>query len=473
MNNDWLNNLRSRMEDHEEDVPDGLWNDISNELFSGEEEENMPFVLASESHDEVDEKKDLGSVKTGQSSLWYRIGGIAAAVALLFVMMKILPQNDKEKVLSQKPAGTAKQAEKKSSLETLENRMDSNAEENLNLSPDISLAQNIFNAKKSGKALKQGHFKNLWSNVGGNDENIKEIEKAQDAAGIFPDEGSGTQKIASANEEGNVIMEEKSISEIPLKEQKIKEMYAENAKKKTLKSDTKRSWMLSMLTGNASPNSAEQQFPGYASINGKPMNIEQVWSTAEYEDNPDPLTEILLANQSQPVEARIRHKVPVTFGLSLYYSLGKRWGIGTGLNYTKLASELHSGSDANYIKGDQTVHYVGVPVQVNYNVIQKGRLTGYITGGALVEKPVSGSITTTYIVNDEIKETSKENLAHKPLQFSVNTAVGLQLKVIDRFGIYAEPGIGYHFKGENAPNTIYKEKPLHFNVKFGVRLLLD
>jgi hypothetical protein len=195
MNNDWLNNLRSRMEDHEEDVPDGLWNDISNELFSGEEEENMPFVLASESHDEVDEKKDLGSVKTGQSSLWYRIGGIAAAVALLFLMMKILPQNDKGKVLSQKPADTAKQAEKKSSLETLENRMNSNAEENLNLSPDISLAQNIFNAKKSGKALKQGHFKNLWRNVGGNDENVKEIERAQNAAGIFPNEGSGTQKI--------------------------------------------------------------------------------------------------------------------------------------------------------------------------------------------------------------------------------------------------------------------------------------
>ncbi len=469
MNNDWLNNLRSRMEDHEEDIPDGLWNDISNELFSGEEEKNMPFVLASESHDEVDKKKDLEGVKTGQSSLWYRIGGIAAAVALLFLMMKILPQNDKGKLLSQKPPGTAKQTEKKSSLETLENRMNSNAEENLNLSPGASLTQNIFNAKASGKALKQGYFKNL----GGNDKNIKEIEKAQNAAGIFPNESLGTQKIASVNETGNVIVEEKTMSEMPFKDQKIKEMYAENTKQKTLKSDTKRSWMLSMLTGNASPNSAEQQFPGYASINGQPMNIEQVWGAAEYEDNPDPLTEILLANQSQPVEARIRHKIPVTFGLSLYYNLGKRWGIGTGLNYTKLASELHSGSDASYIKGDQTVHYIGVPVQVNYNVIQKGRLTGYVTGGALVEKPVSGSITTTYIVHDEIKETSKESLSHKPLQFSVNTAAGLQLKVIDRLGIYAEPGIGYHFKGENAPNTIYKEKPLHFNVKFGVRLLLD
>jgi hypothetical protein len=95
-------------------------------------------------------------------------------------------------------------------------------------------------------------------------------------------------------------------------------------KEKTAKLHQKKSWMLSMLTGNASSNSAEQQFPGYASIDGKPMNIEQVWSATEYEE--DPLTEILLANQSKPVEARIRHKVPVTLGLSVYYNLGKRWG---------------------------------------------------------------------------------------------------------------------------------------------------
>ncbi|AZB34788.1 PorT family protein [Chryseobacterium bernardetii] len=229
--------------------------------------------------------------------------------------------------------------------------------------------------------------------------------------------------------------------------------------------------MLSMLTGNASSNSAEQQFHGYASVSGKPLSFEQVWTASEYVE--DPLTQILLANQNKPVEARIRHKVPVTFGLSVYYNLGKRWGIGTGLNYTKLASELHSGSSDNYIKGEQKVHYIGIPVQVNYNIIQKGRFTGYVTGGALVEKSVSGSITTSYVVNDEVKETSEEKLDHKPLSFSVNTAVGLQMKVVNRLGIYAEPGIGYHFKDENSPNTIYKEKPLHFNVKFGIRLLID
>jgi hypothetical protein len=130
----------------------------------------------------------------------------------------------------------------------------------------------------------------------------------------------------------------------------------------------------------------------------------------------------------------------------MYYNLGKKWGVGTGVNYTKLTSELHSGSTSNYIKGEQSIHYIGIPVQINYNVIQKGRFTGYVTGGALAEKAVAGKLRTKYIVNDEVQETQEEKLDVKPVQFSVNSAVGLQVKIIDKIGIYAEPGFDYHFK---------------------------
>jgi hypothetical protein len=119
------------------------------------------------------------------------------------------------------------------------------------------------------------------------------------------------------------------------------------------------------------------------------------------------------------------------------------------------------------------VHYIGVPVQVNYNVIQKGPFTGYVTAGALIEKTVGGSVKTKYVVNDKVTGEVTEKLESKPFQFSVNSAVGLQLKVANKIGVYAEPGIGYHFKDNSSLNTIYKEKPLNFNMNFGVRLLID
>lgn len=458
MNNEWLNNLRSRMDDHEEDVPEGLWDDIRDELFSGEENNSIPAFVP-EMHEGGEEKKEK-TAGGGQKSLFYRIGGIAAAIALLFLLTKLWPQNDTETILSHQQVDVQTE---KNSLKPGE--AESFSTEEMKSAPKASLAENIVNTEFLEKVQTQKYYEERGKN------DLMDIIKLPAASESFQQESKIAQK---SNPVDNTVKEtaaETKHDEVLFKEEKIKEVYAGNVTHPTRKSRDKKSWMLGMLTGNMASNSAEQQFPGYASITGKAMNIEQVWSTSEYHD--DPLTAILLANQSQPVEARIRHKVPVTFGFSVYYNLGKRWGIGTGLNYTKLSSELHSGSDNNYIKGDQTVHYLGIPVQVNYNVIQKGRFTGYITGGALVEKPIAGNITTTYVVNDEIKESSKERLEPKPFQFSVNTAVGLQLKLIDKVGIYAEPGIGYHFKEENAPNTIYKEKPLHFNMKFGIRVLLD
>ncbi|MEG0928885.1 outer membrane beta-barrel protein [Chryseobacterium sp.] len=470
MNNEWLNNLRSRMEDHEEGVPDGLWEDISDELFSGEEENNIMANVAPVVNNEEKNEKGKGGTDVGYKSLLYRIGGIAAAAAILvFMMVKMLPQEDKNKTLSKNHSDLNKEADRNSVLKNSEAQEDQNVDENPIMS--IPLVKNDFNTAKSGKSIHTLKHESIERKELEKNEKFQVIIDNTGNAEPFGKENKTLPDLPLANETIKAPIDEKETNESLFKKEKLEEKYAENKKEKALKSHKDKSWMLSMLTGNVSSNSAEQQFPGYASMDGKPMNIEAVWSASEYVD--DPLTEILLANQSKAVEARIRHKIPVTFGLSLYYNLGKRWGIGTGLNYTKLASELHSGTSTNYIKGDQTVHYIGIPVQVNYNVIQKGKFTGYITGGALVEKQVAGSITTTYVVDDEVKETSKESIDHKPLQFSVNTAVGLQLKVINRLGIYAEPGIGYHFKDDNSPNTIYKEKPLHFNVKFGIRLLID
>lgn len=462
MNNEWLNNLRSRMDDHEEEVPEGLWDDIKGELFSEEENNSIPGFIPEVHEGGADKKEKI--IGKGQKSLFYRIGGIAAAIALLFLLMKILPQNDTEKLLSHKPAEVKKEG--KNSLKPIETEPVSGNE--VPSQTDAFLAENIVKTEDPKEGLTQSYSAPGKKNE---IENIQDIIKLPTASEAFQQESKIAQKVSPVDDIVKEPVIEKNADEVLFEQEKIKEVYAENTKPGTKKSRDKKSWMLGLLTGNIASNSAEQQFPGYASITGKVMNVEQVWTTSVYHD--DPLMAILLANQSQPVEARIRHKVPVTFGLSVYYNLGKRWGIGTGLNYTKLSTELHSGSDNNYIKGDQTVHYLGIPVQVNYNVIQKGRFTGYITGGALVEKPIAGNITTTYVVNDQIKESSKERLEPKPLQFSVNTAVGFQLKLIDKVGIYAEPGIGYHFKEENAPNTIYKEKPLHFNMKFGIRVLLD
>lgn len=464
MNNQWLNDLHRKMEDHEEDIPDGLWEDIKDELFSEEEENGMAGAMMLGADDE---KENINPSATSRKSLWYRVGGIAAAIAMLFFTGKLLLDMNAEK--------TGSKITKKA-----ENIDESTLAGRKTADPVLADIQNKTKTDKVEEYNNAGNiltdkasFKEILKNVLGqrldNDKVISGSHEKEKGVELLTKETQPTNISPSTNE-NPVLKDKKEVEEIfNTTENELHEKMAATEKPKHSGRRSK-NWMLSMLTGNVSSNSSDQKFPGYASISGSPMTFSDVFMSGT---EADPLTEVLLANQSKEVEARIRHKIPVTFGLSMYYNIGKRWGIGTGVSYTKLTSELHSGSNSNYIKGEQSIHYIGIPVQVNYNVIQKGRFTGYVTGGVLAEKAVAGKLRTKYIVNDEVTETQDERLDVKPVQFSVSSAVGLQVKIIDKIGIYAEPGIGYHFKNDSQLNTIYKEKPLNFNMKFGIRLLLD
>lgn len=469
MSNDWLNDLRRKMEDHTEEVPDGLWEDIKNELF---EENDAKGVVGF--NDLKAQEKAVS--KTNYKTFFYRAGGIAAAVAMFFVADKLIDFNGK-KATSQDPTYSSDQIkanidETISYHQKISNEKEKQAVENAVKERNelIAANSNIINV------LKENVFNNilnktknaaldLWNNKTSENQSKNQSENILSKSNENLAQGQNKDAIEGEKTNG----EEVEKYELLTKEEKEWKEKFEETKKLKLTNKSKKSWMVGILSGNASSNSTEQ-FPGYATLNGTTLSLPDVWGL-EYGD--DPLMAILIANQDKKVDAKIKHKTPITFGASVYHGLGKKWGIATGINYTKLSAELTTGTSSNFITSEQNIHYVGVPVQVNYNVIQKGAFTGYVTGGGLVEKAVSGDIKTKYIVDGVLKEETKEEISEKPVQVSVNSAVGLQLKVIKNIGIYAEPGVSYHFNDNSSLNTVYKEKPLNFNLKFGIRVLLD
>ncbi|MCS3867354.1 hypothetical protein J3D55_000270 [Chryseobacterium ginsenosidimutans] len=463
------------MEDHSEGVPDGLWEDIRDELFEEDEAKNPVLGLMNE-----DLKAQGKTVKeSNQKSLFYRIGGVAAAIAMFFILGRLIDFNGKKEPLQQPKYVDQTKNEPQEAISYHQklsrekentavensfkkgndvNRINTDKEQNTNQVFTKNSLENLLNKTKNPET-------DLWTNK------ILESQQQNQAENLFnPNNQSLAQEQNSTAVEEQKNNEEVETHELLTKQERDwKEKFEEAKKAKSAGYKSKGMWILGVLTGNASSNSTDQ-FPGYATLNGTTLSLPDVWSVG-YEENP--LMAILIANQDKKVDAKIKHKTPITFGASVYYNVGKRWGIGTGINYTKLSAGLTSGSENYFISSEQNIHYVGIPVQVNYNVIQKGAFTGYVTGGGVVEKAVSGDIKTKYIVDGVVKEETTEDIREKPVQVSVNTAVGLQLKLIKNIGIYAEPGIGYHFNDNSSLNTIYKEKPMNFNLKFGIRVLLD
>lgn len=186
-----------------------------------------------------------------------------------------------------------------------------------------------------------------------------------------------------------------------------------------------------------------------------------------------PMLDMSSVNRDVETKTEYEHHLPIRIGLSVAYALTDRLSISGGLTYTRLSSDIKDASRESKYIGEQRLHYVGIPVNVSYKVASSRWISLYGTAGVLAEKCVSGTTDEGYVENNTMKYTNTHDISSKPLQMSVNAGVGIQFDFIDNVGIYAEPGLSYYFDDGSALQTIYKEKPLNFNLNVGVRFKLS
>ena len=183
----------------------------------------------------------------------------------------------------------------------------------------------------------------------------------------------------------------------------------------------------------------------------------------------NPLLGIGIFNQGKSVKTEYKHRLPVRVGLNVAYRLTDRLSVESGVSYTRLSSDMKDGTKDNYSSGSQKLDYIGVPLNVKYRAFAYRRLSLYASAGLLTEKCVSGKTTHEYVISGEKKKRETEDVAAKPWQLSVNAALGAQFDVLRNVGVYVEPGVSYYFDDRSQLSTIYKEKPLNFNLNLGVR----
>ncbi len=185
------------------------------------------------------------------------------------------------------------------------------------------------------------------------------------------------------------------------------------------------------------------------------------------------MTDILILNRDTQPYTETRHNLPVRAGVMLGYDLTERLGIESGLIYTHLASRLKSGSQRYYYETRQSLHYLGIPVKLNYSLWQSRLLKIYVSGGGMAEWNVSGNASTEYTHDGKIISKENSRVRIDEPQWSVNASLGLQLNLSRRVGIFADPGISYHFDNDSPVETAYKKNPLNFDLTLGLRISLE
>lgn len=163
-------------------------------------------------------------------------------------------------------------------------------------------------------------------------------------------------------------------------------------------------------------------------------------------------------------QGNAKHHAPVSVGLQVAFGIAPRLSLSTGMVYTRTSSDFYPYAPSSSYNVHQVLHYVGIPVGLNYEFWQSGGFHAYVMAGAEADYNVK---------NDTEEEgVKKENAKRDRVQLSGKASLGAQYDITPKVGLYIEPGAKYYFdNGSHVENT-FKDKKLNFNLQFGLRFNL-
>lgn len=178
------------------------------------------------------------------------------------------------------------------------------------------------------------------------------------------------------------------------------------------------------------------------------------------------------AEQEVDIVSDIRHRLPIRAGITFAYNFSSRLAIESGISYAMLASDVEGRTGKRPYGGVQRLQYIGIPLNLKLRAFTWKRIDIYASAGALAEKCVSAKVSKDYMLPNQQKQHETASLSQKPVQWSVNAALGVQYRFVTPLSIFVEPGISYYFDDHSTLETIYTDHPLNFNLTLGLRLTL-
>ena len=230
---------------------------------------------------------------------------------------------------------------------------------------------------------------------------------------------------------------------------------------------------------NIDPN--VQHSPGEGPTYIIPSSIDNWTDYAVYlANNPDVVSaqtrsaimRIALSNANRPGEDKIlrssHHQMPVTWSLALKYRLNHRFGLESGLSYSRLTSDFETGADGNTISEQQTIHYLGIPLKGIYNMYDRRQWSIYGSLGLTTEIPIHSVLRSEFYVNGQY-EAGDKTAIRAPWQFSTTFGVGLQYHLTPNIGFFVEPSLQYYIPMKSDIETYRTEHPFTFSLPLGIR----
>ncbi|MFR9165278.1 MAG: hypothetical protein ACLVKO_03235 [Dysgonomonas sp.] len=214
-------------------------------------------------------------------------------------------------------------------------------------------------------------------------------------------------------------------------------------------------------------------FSGITSENNKNTKVQ---NSVPYVKNMEALlsdSKLEVVNLiTEPVD--MKHKQPVSFGVTVSKKINKKFSVETGIVYTYLSSDIKSKKNSESKRDDsQYFHYLGVPLNFNYNFAEWGKADFYVSVGGMIQKDVYGRLKTYRTKEDEDSKKGvslNEDISQKNPQFSLKGTVGVSYPLVDKLNAYATVGGAYYLDANNKHKTIYSDRKFQLDLNLGLKL---
>jgi len=448
-NKDWTSKLRDQMTDYQEPVKHDLWAGIAqslaqNQPVAGENgvPENHPVKRV--------EKEPKARVVTLK-----RWSAAAAAVALLGIggSYVYLHQEDVEQGNAQLASLASSEASSASSASS--SSLSASSSSHSKQVPLLAADNKSADSKSRQKA-------------------------ASSAASLLSSDYASVpvQSAAPMNDEGETMVAVAS-DEAPLVASKYKSAESAQSHAEPNSSSSYHFSRNSEVAGVSMKLYAENLGAGMGNVNSG-SNIANRYSDSGVMADPMPgvypdpsvggsndvdylMAAAYKALQKSP-QGKAKHHAPVSVGMQIAFGVAPRLSLSTGVVYTRTSSDFYPYAPNNDYNVHQVLHYVGIPVGLNYELWRSGGFHAYVMAGA----------EAAYNVKNDTDEdgTKKQDAKRDRVQFSGKASLGAQYDISPSVGLYIEPGAKYYFdNGSDIENT-FKDKKLNFNLQFGLRFNL-
>lgn len=455
-NKDWTSKLRDQMTDYQEPVKHDLWAGIAqslaqNQPVAGENgvPENHPVKRV--------EKEPKARVVTLK-----RWSVAAAAVALLGIggSYVYLHQEDVEQGNAQLASLASSEASSASSAS----------------SPSLSAASPSLSASSSSHS-KQVPL--LAADIKSVDSKSRQKAASSAASLLSSDYASvPVQSAAPMNDEGETMVAVAS-DEAPLVASKYKSAESAQSQAEPNSSSSYHFSRNSEVAGVSMKLYAENFGAGMGNVNSGSNIVNRYSDSGVMADPmpgvyPDPsvggsndvdylMAAAYKALQKSP-QGKAKHHAPVSVGMQIAFGVAPRLSLSTGVVYTRTSSDFYPYAPNNDYNVHQVLHYVGIPVGLNYELWRSGGFHAYVMAGA----------EAAYNVKNDTDEdgTRKQDAKRDRMQFSGKASLGAQYDISPSVGLYIEPGAKYYFDNGSDIENAFKDKKLNFNLQFGLRFNL-